>query len=198
MESSVLDPPFQLVSLKSTSLLTLFPCREYTLADAQTLADTDAPSSPEDRDLDDEVPDADEEGEGGWIDEEDDEDDGHDVQGHPHNLYNGNGVVMVVDRDNIGMDAEGDDDYAQGERDLDDDIPEGIDGSYQHTDTDVEDESSSEEPEAQAQPSVLDHPVWGSGTSGAIGGVGENYSPSGGARGPRGRRSVGRIPGREN
>lgn len=162
------------------------------------MGDNEAPSSPEDRDLDDEVPDADEEGEGGWIDEEDDEDDGHDVQGQPHNLYNGSGVAMTVDRDNIGMDAEDDEDYAQGERDLDDDIPEGMDGSYQHTDTDIEDESSSEGPEAQAQPSVLDHSVWGSGTSGAISGVGGNYSPSGGARGPGGRRSAGRIPGREN
>ena len=77
------------------------------------------------QDLDEEIPDADE-GQEAWVDE--DVEDGMPVE-------------------------EGDGDYAEGEsmgiggdmtgRDLDEDVPEA--GSYQHTDTDVEDPSSDEE-----------------------------------------------------
>ena len=67
------------------------------------------------RDLDEDVPEAE-----GWVDEGDDLEEG-----------------MPMD--------EGEGDYAlgadgAGERDLDEDVPEA--GSYQHTDTEVEDESS--------------------------------------------------------
>lgn len=99
------------------------------------------------------------------------------------------------------MNADGDEEDAHGERDLDDDIPEGMDGSYQHTDTEVEDESSFEEADADAeadvevQPIVSDRSAWSFSTSGAIGG---QLSPSGGARGAGGRRSGARMPGREN
>ncbi|MCJ1463038.1 hypothetical protein MMC07_001642 [Pseudocyphellaria aurata] len=170
--------------------------REYTLPEAQPMLETEHPSA-DDRDLDDEVPDADE-GEGGWIDEEDDEEDDLDVQENLQNLHNGYGAPMVADRDNIGMDAEGDIQYAFGDRDLDDDIPEGMDGSYQHTDTEVEDESSEGEIESEAQTSVLDHSVWGSVTGGTISGVGGNLPLPGGVRGQGRRRSGGRMPGREN
>lgn len=195
----ILDPLLRLFSLHSASPLTIFSCREYTLADVQTLPDTDGPSTSEERDLDDEVPDADEEGDGDWINEDDDEDDVHDAQGHPHDFHHGNMVTMVLGRDNMGMDAEGDMEYAQGERDLDDDIPEGMEGSYQHTDTDVEDESDFEEsePEAEAQGNVLDSSVWGS-SGAAISRVDGALPPSGGARGATIRRSAGRMPGREN
>lgn len=170
------------------------PCREYTLADTQTLPDDDLPSTTGSRDLDDDVPDADEEGEGGWIDEEDDEEDGHDVQGHPHDLHHAHEVPMVM----MGMDADEDGDYAQGERDLDDDIPEGMEDSYQHTDTDVEDESTGEDAEVEVHGTVLDNSVWGSGTGGTIGGAGGNLPDSGETRGAVGRRSGARMPGREN
>lgn len=148
--------------------------------------------------MDDDVPEADDDGEGGWVDEEDEEDDGLDAQGHP---LNGNGAPIVLDRDNLGMNADGDEEYAHGERDLDDDIPEGMDGSYQHTDTDVEDDSSFEDAEADAdaevevQPIVSARSAWSSSTGGATGG---HFSPSGGARGAGGRRSGARMPGREN
>lgn len=160
------------------------------------MPETDHPSA-EERDLDDDVPDADEEGDGGWIDEEDDEEDDLDMQGNLQNLNNGSRAPMVADRDNMGMDTEGDLDYAFDDQDLDDDIPEGMDGSYQHTDTDVEDESSEEETELEAQTSVLDHSVWGSGTGGTISGVGGNLPLPGGVRGGL-RRSGGRMPGWEN
>jgi hypothetical protein len=84
-------------------------------------------------DLDDDIPDADEAGE--WVDEalEDTspaEDD--------YEVYD--------ERDTLNM--EGDMDG----RDLDDDIPEA--GSYQHTDTEVEDESSDLEPAPSVHPSL--------------------------------------------
>lgn len=173
-----------------------------------TLPDTDDPSANEAHDLDDDIPESDEDGEGGWIDEEDDEDveeDDHDGQRRPHSPDNGNEVSMVVGRDNMGMNSEGDEDYIPGERNLDDDIPEGMDDSYQHTDTEVEDESSFEEAEAEAegeaeaeaQISVLDRSVWGTGDE--ISGLGGSLPPSlGGARSAASRRSGGRMPGREN
>lgn len=95
------------------------------------------------------------------------------------------------------MDVEDDGDYAEGEPDLDDDIPEGMEGSYQHTDTDVEDESEYEEAEPETHDSHLISSVWGSGGGGggAISGAGRTLPP---ARGPPSRRSGGRMPGREN
>lgn len=107
---------------------------------------------------------------------------------------------MAVDEDDMGIDTEGDGDYAQG-RDLDDDIPEGMDAdSYQHTDTEVEDESSFE----GERQGVLSNSVWGSGGGSGIGPVGGNPGagagsvnlPVGASRG--GRRSGGRLGGREN
>lgn len=87
-------------------------------ADTAILGDDEGAMEEEERDLDDDIPDADEGHD--WIDE-----DGEDV-----------------------IHEEGDGDYAEGldmdagmeTRDLDDDVPEA--GSYQHTDTDLEDESS--------------------------------------------------------
>jgi len=88
-------------------------------ADVAILGDDE---SEQERDLDDDIPDADEGH--GWVDE--DEEDG-----------------LPGD--------EGDGDYADDQgiegmetRDLDDDVPEA--GSYQHTDTEAEDESSDIEP----------------------------------------------------
>ncbi|MCJ1423438.1 hypothetical protein MMC29_001321, partial [Sticta canariensis] len=160
--------------------------REYPIVEMHTLPDTDDPSVNDEHDLDDDIPESDEDGEGGWIDEEDDEDveeDDHDGQRRPHSPDNGNEVSMVVGRDNMGMNSEGDEDYIPGERNLDDDIPEGMDDSYQHTDTEVEDESSFEEAEgegegeaeAEAQISVLDRSVWG--TGGEISGLGGSLPP---------------------
>ena len=88
-------------------------------ADVAMLGDDE---SEQERNLDDDIPDADDGH--GWVDE--DEEDG-----------------LPGD--------EGDGDYAEDQglegmetRDLDDDVPEA--GSYQHTDTEVEDESSDIEP----------------------------------------------------
>lgn len=174
--------------------------REY-LADTQTLPETaSAPSTPGalEQDLDDEVPDADDEVETGWVDDDDD----LDVQA----LHSDDGEVgaMVIDDDGIdmmGIDVEGEGDYTQ-ERDLDDGIPEGMDaGSYQHTDTEAEDESSFE---AEGQ-GVLSNSVWESGGRSGISpvggetgtGAGSVNLPVGATRGG-GRRSRGRLGGREN
>lgn len=89
--------------------------------DAAMLADDESGADEHERDLDEDIPDADEGHE--WIDE--DEDDGIPTE-------EGDGDYAEEE----GMDGEGD---MQG-RDLDEDVPEA--GSYQHTDTDVEDESS--------------------------------------------------------
>ncbi|KAL9119213.1 MAG: hypothetical protein Q9187_004236 [Circinaria calcarea] len=107
--------------------------REMAMLEAQAAAEEaedgadvmdDGDDGAEERDLDDEIPDADQE-------ENVDVDDGQ--------------AWEDEDGDDALPNEEGDGDYAgeEGEtqvRDLDDDVPEG--GSYQHTDTDIEDESS--------------------------------------------------------
>lgn len=85
----------------------------------------DDDSGAEERDLDDDIPDADDEM-NNWIDE-----DGDDV------LPVDEGEGDYADVDGLGEEGE------LEERDLDDDVPEA--GSYQHTDTDVEDDSSEHE-----------------------------------------------------
>lgn len=113
--------------------------REYALAEAQAAAEAEALEREQqgmatgeggeelERDLDDDVPDADEGDEMGddWEDDEQDLDDD-------------DGLLP-------GMEDEGEGDYGEesGVRDLDDDVPEA--GSYQHTDTELEDESSDDE-----------------------------------------------------
>ena len=110
--------------------------REFALAEAQAAAEAEALEREQEgmatgegeqgmeRDLDDEVPDADEDDDAGedWIDEEQEMDE--------------EGMLPR-------MEDEGDGDYAEPGRDLDEDVPEA--GSYQHTDTDLEDESSEED-----------------------------------------------------
>ena len=107
------------------------------------------------RDLDEDIPDADQEG--GWVDddensglssEEYDDDEGEEEEGIISQLQQQQGAFSMrppgpaaaaagLFGEYIG-DQEGDND--DGARDLDEDIPEA--GSYQHTDTEVEDESS--------------------------------------------------------
>lgn len=108
------------------------------------------------RDLDEDIPDADQEG--GWVDDDDDGDSGLSSEENDENYDDeeeddddgGNvsqqqGVFSVrphgaaVELYGEYVVDQGGDDY-DGGRDLDEDIPEG--GSYQHTDTEVEDESS--------------------------------------------------------
>ena len=97
-----------------------------------------APSEEEqqglERDLDDDVPDAD-------ADAEDEEYEPYEDFDEPDGGWD-SGMVAVPT-----LEEEGDGDYVEGERDLDGDVPEA--GSYQHTDTELEDESS-EEGEAAA------------------------------------------------
>ncbi|MCJ1340401.1 hypothetical protein MMC09_005695 [Bachmanniomyces sp. S44760] len=117
-----------------------------------------------DRDLDDDIPHA------GDVDEEDDEDDEDEQGAEQEGWVDEDGDVDVDvtgDAGEFNLTTEGDGDYAEGgvnssalesgasglmagmglnsgeARDLDDDVPEA--GSYQHTDTDVEDESSEDE-----------------------------------------------------
>lgn len=83
------------------------------------LEDDESGMDNQERDLDDDIPDADEGHE--WIDEED-------------------GLPVEEGDGDYGDDQGLDMDAGMETRDLDDDVPEA--GSYQHTDTDVEDESS--------------------------------------------------------
>jgi len=87
--------------------------------DVAMLGDDESGLDDQERDLDDDIPDADEGHE--WIDEED---------GLPAEEGDGD----YGDEPGLDMDA------SMETRDLDDDVPEA--GSYQHTDTDVEDGSS--------------------------------------------------------
>lgn len=143
----------------------------------------------EERDLDDEVPDADA-GEDGyregygegygspWTDEEDLAEDEENA------FENGRGGLP-------SMEVEGDGDYAEGgegERDLDEDVPEA--GSYQHTDTELEDESSDggEIP----VPSASFREVGNGGPGGVLGSSVFGSSPA--LRVPRGARRSGSGP----
>ena len=134
----------------------------------------DEESGAEDRDLDDDIPDADDTAE--WIDEDADD-------------------ALPTD--------EGDGDYAEGasmdmgdgmeDRDLDEDVPEA--GSYQHTDTDLEDESSSggdEDMSEHRQMMAGGRPVMG---GGSVFGSSPAVPPSGLRRSSG---FVGRPRGREN
>lgn len=67
-----------------------------------------------------------------------------------------------IDDDDVPMEGEAEADYGQGgdmDGDLDANVPEADMGGYEHTDTEVEDESSFEmESERQG---VLDRSIWG-------------------------------------
>lgn len=110
----------------------------------------------EERDLDDDIPDADEQG----TQEEEEDDEGQDVTFNEDSLVEGSHVVLegeqqqqyelqeeaeltgaARDEEELGVEHE--------ERNLDDSIPEA--GSYQHTDTEEED-SSSEAAEEDSSP----------------------------------------------
>ena len=134
----------------------------------------------EEHDLDDEIPDADQEenpelddGQEAWEDE-----DGDDAL-----------PTEEGDGDYAGEEGDGD---TEG-RNLDDEVPEG--GSYQHTDTDVEDESS-EDGDSVARESL---PA-GMARSGGLGSSVFGSSPvvQGRGVGRRGGGLVGRGQGREN
>ncbi|KAL8767843.1 MAG: hypothetical protein Q9209_005735 [Squamulea sp. 1 TL-2023] len=147
------------------------------------------------RDLDDEVPDAGTVGEvEGWESSDDDED-GNDVdEGNQEieGLGEGEEISIAVDADVMGGHSftgageEGEGDYGapgmlEGEgRDLDEDVPEA--GSYQHTDTEVEDESSAGEGGSFAvggRGGVLGRSVWGGSPVGVMAGGGYD-GPAGG------------------
>lgn len=153
--------------------------------------------------LDDEVPEA-----GGW--ESSDE---SDIGGGDENIDRENGIhqgdgeeiSIAIDADIgasfTGAGDEGDGDYGApgtleggGRRDLDDDVPEA--GSYQHTDTEVEDESSFEEGGSFVVGSggggVLGRSVWGGSPVGVPIGGGD------GAGGSRTRRASRRSGGRSS
>ena len=150
--------------------------REYALAEAQAAAEAEALEREQEgmqvddgqqaleRDLDDDVPDAEEIDDGGedWVDDEQDLDDD---------------AMLPV------MEDEGDGDYTEGGRDLDEDVPEA--GSYQHTDTDYEDESSEED----AAPSATFRDVGNTGNGGVLGSSVFGSSPA--MRIPRGTRRSG-------
>ena len=85
----------------------------------------------QERDLDDDVPDADAD-----IDVEDEDYEPYEDFDEPDGGWE-TGMVAVPT-----MEEEDDGDYAEGERDLDEGVPEA--SSYQHTDTELEDESSDE------------------------------------------------------
>lgn len=127
--------PVAAIALYALTLTISLP-RELALAEAQAAAEAEALANGETVDgldpdddlahnLDDDVPDAEEEG--GWID--DDEVDEEDED-------------SIDDQALAEMNNEGEGDYAE-QPDLDDDVPEA--GSYQHTDTEMEDSSSVEE-----------------------------------------------------
>ncbi|KAL8682368.1 MAG: hypothetical protein Q9186_001558 [Xanthomendoza sp. 1 TL-2023] len=171
------------------------------------------------RDLDDEVPDAQtlmEEGGEAWEsgdedhDAEGDDDDGDEENSNQENeglsrgIDEGEEISIAIDEDVMGLGRsfngageEGEGDYdvpgmLEGEgRDLDGDVPEA--GSYQHTDTELEDESSAEEGGSfvigQGR-GVLGRSVWGGSPMGVM--AGGAYD---GATGCEGRRRRSRRTG---
>ena len=143
--------------------------------DTAMLADDEDDAEEGERDLDDDIPDAEEGQE--WIDE-----DGEDALP----TEEGDGDYGEEE----GMDVEGD----MVERDLDEEIPEG--GSYQHTDTDVEDESSDMEMAGEGRESL---PVGGPvSSSGVLGSSVFGSSPIVYVQGERRSGGFGRGRGREN
>ena len=134
-------------------------------------------SGAEERDLDDDIPEADDTH---WLDDDDAED------------------AMPTE--------EGDGDYAEDavtaeaageieERDLDDDVPEA--GSYQHTDTDLED-SSNEAMDEDMREVPGQAPVAGNVSAAALESSIFGSSPVGQTSGARSRGYSGRARGREN
>ncbi|KAL8799565.1 MAG: hypothetical protein Q9182_005804 [Xanthomendoza sp. 2 TL-2023] len=163
------------------------------------------------RDLDDEVPDAAGDGmeewesgdEGRGVGEEEDDGDADESNGNQENeglsrgMDEGEEISIAVEEDGMGLGRsfngageEGEGDYdmpgmLEGDgRDLDGDVPEA--GSYQHTDTEVEDESSAEEGGSFVigqGSGVLGRSVWGGSPIGVMAGGGFD-----GAAGGEGRR----------
>ncbi|KAI4219503.1 MAG: hypothetical protein L6R36_008274 [Xanthoria steineri] len=160
------------------------------------------------RDLDDLVPEGGgdagwESSEGGGEDEEEEEEEEEGNQENERVGQAGADAVVVGDLDDggfMGAQEEGEGDYAvpgmlEGEaRDLDEDVPEA--GSYQHTDTEVEDESSVEEGASfaiGAGGGVLGRSVWGGSPVGVM--AGGYDGPAGVERRRASRRSNGRSRG---
>ncbi|KAL8730086.1 MAG: hypothetical protein Q9166_004285 [cf. Caloplaca sp. 2 TL-2023] len=164
------------------------------------------------RDLDDMVPDASAvmEVHEGWEssdeDEEEEEEGSQENEGLSRGVDEGGEVSLALDADLLGHQhsftgagEEGEGDYnlpgmLEGEgRDLDEDVPEA--GSYQHTDTEVEDESSTEEGRSfitgvgGTAGGVLGRSVWGGSPIGVMAG-GAYDGPAGGER--RSSRRTGR------
>ena len=128
------------------------------------------------RDLDDDVPDAD-------IDVEDEDYEPYEDFDEPYGGWESGMVAVPTTEEEV------DGDYAEGERDLDEEVPEA--GSYQHTDTELEDESS-EEGEAAAFGEVGNPGVGGVLGSSVFGGRPALSVPRGA------RRSGNGAPPREN
>ncbi|KAL8720565.1 MAG: hypothetical protein Q9225_002584 [Loekoesia sp. 1 TL-2023] len=178
-------------------------------AAAAELGITDAGGQPAEEagmNLDDEVPDA---GDimGGWESSDESETGGDENNVHVRDTgiqHDGEEISIAIDADvgasftGAGEEGEGDYDVpgmleGGGGRDLDDDVPEA--GSYQHTDTEVEDESSFEEGGSfvvgGGGGGVLGRSVWGGSPIGVP--VGGGYDGAGGSAGGRAtRRSGGR------
>ncbi len=157
-----------------------------------------------DMNLDDEIPEAG----GGWESSEDSDfgagDENHDRE---MGIRGDEGEISIAIDADIGAsftgEGEGDGDYdapgmLEGGRDLDEDVPEA--GSYQHTDTEAEDESEFEEGGSfvvgGGEGGVLGRSVWG----GSSQEVAVGYDGAGGSGARRSmRRSAGRLSrGRES
>ncbi|KAI4253915.1 MAG: hypothetical protein L6R42_007399 [Xanthoria sp. 1 TBL-2021] len=137
-------------------------------------------------------------GEAGWESSEEGEEE-EEEERNQENERVGEGEEVVGDSevDFMGVQEEGEGDYAvpgmlEGEvRDLDEDVPEA--GSYQHTDTELEDESSIEEGASFAiggGGGVLGRSVWGGSPVGVM--AGGYDGPAGGEGRRPSRRSNGR------
>ncbi|CAD6582232.1 MAG: hypothetical protein ASARMPRED_000907 [Alectoria sarmentosa] len=173
--------------------------REFAAAEAQAQAEAEAEvmqglplqdggEGEGERDLDEEVPDAeadldvDVDGEGVWSDAEDEEEELERVE---RSL-----LGDLEEEEEGGFAVEG-----GGEVDLDAEVPEAQEGDYEHTDTEVEDESSDDDEGGPVRG------AFGNGRTGTVlgtnGGVlGSSVFGSSPVR--QGRRSGGRGRGREN
>ncbi|CAF9922973.1 MAG: hypothetical protein ALECFALPRED_002277 [Alectoria fallacina] len=162
--------------------------REFAAAEAQAQAEAEAEAAQGlplrdggegERDLDEEVPDAeadvDVDGEGGWSDAEDEVED-----------------LEGVERSLLG-DLE--EEEGGGEVDLDAEVPDAQEGSYEHTDTEVEDASSDIDEGGPVRGAFGNgRPATVLGTNGGV--LGSSVFGSSPVR--QGRRSGGRGRGREN
>lgn len=171
--------------------------REFAAAEAQAQAEAEAEvvqglpvrdGGEGERDLDEEVPDADADvdadvdGEGVWSDAEEEEEELERVE---RSL-----LGDLEEEEEGGFAVEG-----GGEVDLDAEVPEAQEGSYEHTDTEVEDESSDDDEGGPVRG------AFGTGRTGTVlgihGGVlGSSVFGSSPVR--QGRRTGGRGRGREN